>query len=166
MKRTLVLLLVALAIAGCGLERLANDTASALAALESMQASVLDAVVRKDPAPLVALFADDAVVHGADGTAFEGKDAIAARIAALMPRVQAYSLTSRHLEASGDLAYDDATFNLTLAGVDGGSSQALIGTTVLVLRRQPDRTWRIIQAGSWLGPHPVMDHDMPGGMPR
>ena len=161
MKRSLVLLMVALATAGCGLERLANDTASAQAALETMQASILDAVVRKDPAPIIALFADDAILHDVNGMAIEGKVAIGARIAALMPRVQAYSLSSRHLEASGDLAYDDATFNLTLAGVDGGAAQQLIGSTVLVLKRQPDRTWRVIQAGSWLGMQPEMDHDMP-----
>ena len=164
MKRAAALLLLPLAIAGCGLERLMNDDASAFAALEATQASVLDAVVRKDPAPIVALLADSAIAHLPGGTTLIGKEAIASHITGFLPHVKAYSFGSRHLEASGDLAYDEGTYQLTLEPTGGGELQQLLGFVQLVMKRQPDRTWRLIEIGGWTSAPPEMDHDM-GSMP-
>jgi ketosteroid isomerase-like protein len=147
-----------------------DDEASAAAAMETMQAKLLEAMTRKDPAPIVELFADDAVVHNPSGTMTTGKEAIAARIAAQFPRMKGYTLSSTTLEASGDLAYGHATFQLTLDPGPLGGRQDLVGMMVVVMKRQPDRAWKLIELGSWIGEPAEMDHDMPGmesmpGMP-
>src|SRR5688572_28011584 len=87
---------VALLLAACAEAAPADDTAaSAAAAVEAMTTAVQDAVVRRDPATIGALFADDAVLLEPDGRVLDGRLAIEARIAELMPRVQGYSLTSQ-----------------------------------------------------------------------
>ena len=145
-----IVLVAAALLAGCG-QGDADGGPSAAADVEAMKNAVTDAVIRKDPTALGALFAEDAVMLMPDGGILEGRAAIAARIAELFPQVQAYSLSSRRLEESEELAYDQETFGLTLANVDG-SVRNLTGHQLVVLRRQPGGNWEIVRSGSWLVP--------------
>jgi uncharacterized protein (TIGR02246 family) len=150
LKRTIrVALLTTALLSGCVRGDATDGGLSAAAEVELMKSALTDAVVRKDPGPLAALFAEDAVVVEPDGRILEGRDAIAARIAELLPRVQAYSISSQRLEESGELAYDQETFGVTLTGVDG-SSRNLSGHQLVVLRRPPGGNWTIVRSGSWL----------------
>jgi uncharacterized protein (TIGR02246 family) len=144
-----IALVAAALLLGCAQDDAGGPSAAAV--VEAMKNAVTDAVIRKDPAALGALFAEDAVVLEPDGRILEGRAAIEARLAELLPRVQAYSLSSRRLEQSNDLAYDQETFGLTLAGGDG-SNRHLTGHQLIVLRRQQGGHWTIVRSGSWLVP--------------
>jgi uncharacterized protein (TIGR02246 family) len=145
-----VALVAAALLVGCARGD-ADGGPSAAADVEAMKNALTEAVIRKDPAALATLFAEDAVVVEPNGRILEGRAAIEARIAEVLPQVQAYSLSPRRLEESEELAYDQETFGLTLAGVDG-SIRNLTGHHLVVLRRQPGGNWTIVRSGSWLVP--------------
>ncbi|MDP2958219.1 MAG: SgcJ/EcaC family oxidoreductase [Longimicrobiales bacterium] len=148
-RRTLFIL--PLALIGCGEGRAAEDTTGASAALDAMRSTVLEAVLGKDASAIASLYADDAVVHDFNGQLLTGRTAIEARVAAVLPRVEAYSLTSHRFEGSGDLAYDQETFQLTMAAADGGEPRTITGHHLVIIKRQPDGTWKVVQSGSWAG---------------
>ena len=143
-----------LAPAGCG----TADAGEPRAAIESMQSALLQGIVSRDPAAIVALFADSAVVHAPDGMTMTGREAIAAHIAMLLPGVQGYSLSSRRVAASDDLAYEEVTFQV-VAEIDGDPSREITGSALIVLGRGADG-WRIVSAGIWVGSLAEMNHDM------
>ena len=145
------LFILPLALIGCGEGRAAEDLTGASAALDAMRSTVLEAVLGKDASAIASLFADNAVAHDFDGQLIAGRKAIEARVAAVLPRVQAYSLTSQRFEAGGDLAYDQETFQLTLAAAGGGEPQTITGHQLVIIQRQPDGTWKVVQCGSWVG---------------
>ena len=142
------IVLAALLLTACAREA-ASDESAASTAVEAMKATLTDALIHKDPAMVAALYSEDAVVLEPDGRVLEGRPAIAARIAALLPHVHGYSISSRRLDASGQLAYDRETFQLTLADQDA-APRTITGHQIVVLRRQADGTWRIVQSGSWV----------------
>ena len=161
MKRALTLALASLVLAGASGCSPARDDASDAAS--AMQAAVQQALTGKDPAPIVALFTDSAVGHAPNGTLTVGKAAIAERIAGQFPRVKGYQIGPRAFESSGDLAYGNATFKITLDPGPNGDAAELVGFMVVVMKRQPDRSWKLIDVGSWIGEADTgMDHDMPG----
>jgi uncharacterized protein (TIGR02246 family) len=148
-RRGLVLLVVLGACGRAAQPPVEEETASQ--ALSAMTTALQDAVVRRDAAAIASLFADSAVLHELDGATLTGRQAIEARIMAVLPRLQGYSISSQRLESSGDLAFDAQTFQLTLA-VEDGEPRTLAGHQLVILRRQPDRTWKVIRSGAWIAP--------------
>lgn len=115
-----------------------------------MKAAVLDGFLRKDPAAIAALFSEQAELLGPDGRAITGRSAIEARIAEVLPRVQAYSIGSARSHAAGELAYDRETFHLTMAAADGAEPRTIIGHHLVILERQRDRSWKVVLSGWWV----------------
>lgn len=59
----------------------------------------------------------------------------------------------QNLETSGDLAYDSGDFQETLTTIATGAKTNCKGSYVMVFKRQPDRTWQIVQQ-VWTGTPP------------
>ena len=152
-----ILPVLACVVVGCaGPEPVVDEGAAVAAALDTMRTALQSAVVARDAAALAALFADDAVLHEVDGSVVTGRAAIEARIAAVLPGVAGYALTSQRTDVGGDLAVDHQLFQLTLA--EGAEPRVLHGNQLVVLRRGPDGSWRVAHTGAWLGASPEPHH--------
>jgi uncharacterized protein (TIGR02246 family) len=146
-------------LAGCT----SAQTTNGAAIVDTVKAGLADAFVRHDAAALAGLFAEDGVVIAPDGTLLEGRSAIQKALTAMLPGVRGYSITSRRTEVDGGIAYDQETFQVTLA-TDGAAERTITGHQLVVLRRAPDGGWRIVESGAWSAPPQPMD-DMPGMTP-
>ena len=154
-----------LGLAACGGGGSDDAAASARAAIDAMKDSLLTAYLRKDPAAIAAFYTEDAIVHDESGMAIVGRPAIQAKVGDLMTEITGYSINSRRLEAAGDLAYEQQTFNVSYLGPDGDVPQEIVGFQLLVLKRQADGAWKIIESGTWNNMPLDMHHDMMGDMP-
>ncbi len=152
--------LLALLLAGCAR---AQASVAGTAALDSMKARLQDAFVHKDARAIAAFFASDAVVLTPNGELLEGSEKIAAAVADLLPRVRGYSISTRHVESSDKLAYDQETYGVLIARGDE-KTDTVAGHQIVVVRQQPDGSWRIVESGAWTAPPATMP-DMPGMTP-
>ena len=64
------------------------------------------------------------------------------------------TLHSRNLEASGNLAYDSGDFEESLTNLATGAKIASKGSYVVIYKRQPDGSWKIVQH-VWTGTPPA-----------
>ena len=128
--------------------------------VEPLKAAVSNAFIRHDATALAGLFADSAVVVAPDGRLLEGREAIQRVLTQLLPTVHGYSITSRRTVVDGDLAWDQETFQLALAA-DSGADRTITGHQLVILRRQADGAWKIVESGAWAAP-PTPMTDMPG----
>jgi len=55
------------------------------------------------------------------------------------------TLHSQNLEASGDLAYDSGDFQEVLIAKATGAKINTTGSYVIIFKREPDGTWKIIE---------------------
>jgi ketosteroid isomerase-like protein len=107
--------------------------------------------------PLVEAYAPDAVLLPPNGQRVRGSEAIAKYWKQVMdPAAGTLSVQPISAGLSGDLAYESGRLTRTLpasgraAGeitVDGkkGATRQVEGSYLVVLRRQPDGTWRIVE---------------------
>ena len=153
--RGAALLATGLLFAGCdgggadGAPEAAADPARA--AVTRMTELLQNAVARREALAITELFAEDAVLHLPGEPPLEGRDAIGARIAEVLPRVLGYSLSSQRFDAGGQVAWEAQVFELTLSGPSGDPID-FDGHQLVVFGLQPDGSWKIARAGSWLAP--------------
>jgi uncharacterized protein (TIGR02246 family) len=96
--------------------------------------------------PILTLYAPDAVFLSPGSSRVTGQTEIRALFKNVMATFTSnITLHSIHTESSGDLAYDSGEFRETLVPTSGGPSQESQGNYVMILKRQPDGKWRIVQ---------------------
>ena len=95
---------------------------------------------------LTEMYAADGVFLTGQGARISGREAIRALFKtafdAVDPDLKVHSLA---LEQSGNLAYDSGEYTETLTPVGGGPQRVGKGNYVMVLKRQRDGNWLIVQ---------------------
>lgn len=100
----------------------------------------------KHLAEILNLYAPDAVFLAPDGSRVTGQVAIRDLMKSVMSAVTS-DLLFRNInaESDGKLAYDSGDYRETLTPVAGGPAKELHGSYLMVLKRQADGKWRIVQ---------------------
>ncbi len=124
----------------------AND-ADATAAIDSLRSMVQRAYNQGDRALLASAYADDAIEIGPDGSIAHGGQAMAdAAMADTTMRVSDLKISPDEggTTVVGDVAYESGTFTETVTPAAAGAKPMQVsGRYLVVLRRQPDGSWKI-----------------------
>jgi len=138
-----VALALLLSVMSC---RPASNTAGALssdevAAIKAVEQTWVQANLAGDWAAGAGVHTDDAIRMPPNGPDVRGRAAIQA---ALVERgtPSAFTLTSREIQGSGDLAYSWQTFSVTPPARGAVASSATTGRALVIWRKQADGTWR------------------------
>jgi ketosteroid isomerase-like protein len=128
---------------------------STLEALAKIRESWVQDLRAKQLEPILKFYAPDAVFLQPTGERIAGSGAIRALFQNIMATFNSdLTLRSRTLDTSGDLAYDSGDFQESLTTIATGSKINSQGSYLLIYKRQPDGSWRIVQH-AWTGIPPV-----------
>lgn len=142
-KAIAIAVLLVLGNSGGGCRAQAPSPESEISALRSEW--VLD-VQTKKLEPIMGLYAADGGFMTPDGSRLSGRDAIRDFLRLVFEEVSSnLVLESRHLDFSGEMAYDSGVYWETLTSVKSGAKQQISGSYLMVLRHEPDGKWRIAQ---------------------
>lgn len=136
---SVALLLVAGLALGCDREDDDALSEADVAAIEAMGKAFTDAVVAGDVDRVMAQRAPDIVWMPPGGLLVDGAEAVRGR-AGLGPRPFAFTLQSERTEGHEDLAYNRGSYQWS--GVVGKDTARISGRYLVILRRQPDNTWK------------------------
>jgi uncharacterized protein (TIGR02246 family) len=137
----------ACAPAGSGSKMSDSTTmASDLAAVNKMRDDYAAAFKAGDAAAVAALYTSDGFSQGNEQPTGMGKEGIAAGNKALFDNytIQSVTLTPVKTEVSGTLGYDIGTYAFVAAPKAKGDTLKAQGRYVVVLRKQPDGSWKAI----------------------
>jgi uncharacterized protein (TIGR02246 family) len=96
--------------------------------------------------PIMVLYAAESGFMTPDGSRMSGHDAIRAFLRLVFEEISSnIVLESRHVDFSGDMAYDSGVYWETLTSMKTGAKQQISGSYLMVLRHEPDGKWRIAQ---------------------
>ena len=109
---------------------------------EDMSPRLAAAFNSADLDTMAALYEADAMLVDETGTRHQGADAIRAALAALLGAGGVLTSEPRFAVDAGDIALSGA--NWQLRSKDGAEAPLAQGTSIEVLRRQPDGTWRYL----------------------
>lgn len=112
--------------------------------VDSGNAAYIAAVTKSDVAATVAGYAPDAMLLPPNEPMARGREAIVEKFKAwnAAQTVKAMTLRTEDLTASGDLAVEVGTYEMTLQPTNGGKEIQDKGKYVVVYKRQPDGTWK------------------------
>jgi len=122
----------------------AVDTAAVVAQVTQVRTAWRQAALAHDAAGVAALYTDDAVFVGADGQAARGPAAIQEALTPYVGGMTSMELSDTHTEAGVDLASDMGSYTQTVQTPDG-AEQTMSGGYLVVLRKQADGSWKIVQ---------------------
>ena len=104
--------------------------------------------------PILKFYAPDAVFLQPNGERITGSAALRTLFQNIMATFHSdLTLHSQNLETSGDLAYDSGDFQETLTTIATGAKIAAKGSYIIIFKRQPNRSWQIVQH-VWTGTPP------------
>jgi uncharacterized protein (TIGR02246 family) len=121
------------------------------AAIEEVTAEFTRHARAGDFAAVAALYTPDAVLMSPNAPSAVGRAAIQAALEAFPP-LSEFELTSVSVDGSGDVAYVQGTYRLTMTLPDS-SSVTDTGKFIEIRRRQAD--------GRWLLSHDIFNSDLP-----
>jgi ketosteroid isomerase-like protein len=115
--------------------------------VELAEASLLRAMLEKDPEAAAAHYTEDAVVSLANEPAITGRGAIADDFRIGLPPLISNETQRERIEiaGSGEIAYIQGRFRSTYTNIETNRRETLTGTYLTVYKRQPDQTWKITQ---------------------
>jgi ketosteroid isomerase-like protein len=132
----------------------ANPQASTIATLAKIREIWVQDLRTKQLEPILKLYAPDAVFLQPTGERITGSAALRTLFQTIMATFNSdLTLHSQNLETSSDLAYDSGNFEETLTNIATGARITSKGSYIIIFRRQPDRSWQIVQH-VWTGPPP------------
>ena len=137
----------ACAPAGSGSKMSDSATAASdLVAVTGVRDSYAAAFKAGDAAAVAALYTSDGLSQTNEQPTAVGMEAITAANKALFDNytIQAMTLTPVKTEVSGNLAYDIGTFAFVAAPKAKGDTLKSQGRYIVVLRKQPDGSWKAI----------------------
>ncbi len=165
MKRTLVATVGVLAlVTACGGTR---DTTADLAAIGKVRDAYAAAFNAGNAGALGALFAADGNdMENAQPTAI-GPQAVEAATTALLAQMASQNvvITPEKTDVSGDFAYERGTYKTTLTPKSGGPPIVEDGRYLVVLQRQADGSWKLVDNMGNLATAPVAMPAAPAAAP-
>jgi len=154
---------LALSLAACDRGKApAGDAASAEAstadtdAITKAEADLLAAIAAKDMAATTALYADDAVMAIPFEAPARGKDAITASYDEFYKDPAGkFEATQESAVVSGDMGYTQGSYTVSYTDSETNKAESGQGYYVVVYRKQPDGSWKIVQDISTPTPPPA-----------
>jgi ketosteroid isomerase-like protein len=132
----------------------ADPQASTIATLAKIREIWVQDLRTKQLEPILKLYASDAVFLQPTGERITGSAALRTLFQTIMATFNSdLTLHSQNLETSSDLAYDSGNFEETLTNIATGAKITSKGSYIIIFRRQPDRSWQIVQH-VWTGAPP------------
>jgi uncharacterized protein (TIGR02246 family) len=123
----------------------------ARAAIRKIHDGWEEAADKKDGVTLANFYADDADYVSSGGPPVKGKAAIQKALAMALPMTTSTTLDSKDQQVEGDMAYDYGEFTRQFTPPQA-KSQVQHGYYLVVLRRQPDGSWKIVRHVSTVPP--------------
>jgi ketosteroid isomerase-like protein len=132
----------------------AAPQASTIVTLAKIREAWVQDLRSKQLEPILKFYAPDAVFLQPTGERITGSAALRTLFQTIMATFNSdLSLHSQNLETSGDLAYDSGDFQETLTTIATGAKITAKGSYVIIFKREPDRSWQIVQH-VWTGTPP------------
>jgi uncharacterized protein (TIGR02246 family) len=122
----------------------ATDVNAVRDAVGKIRTDWIAAAERDDAAAVAQFYTDDAVMMGADGVVARGRRGIQDYFAKAFATSGGVQVTPAAFDASGDLAYDSGRYSQDVTP-PGGQPMKVSGHYVVVLKRQADGAWKIVQ---------------------
>lgn len=119
------------------------DEAAVEADLSEIREGWVRAAKANDAATVASYYTEDARFVSGEGELAEGRQAIQQALAPGFEALQDLQVTSTDLVVGADMVSDMGRFTQTLQTPEG-ETQEISGTYVVVLRRQPDGTLKIV----------------------
>ena len=154
----LVAVLAACSPAGSDNATMKTDPAADLAAIATIRNGYATGFKAGDAATLSAFFAEGAHDMENHTTTAVGPAGVSAALNATFTAMTptSFDLRAEKIDVSGDLAYDRGTYKLVLTPKAGGAAVADSGRYLVVLKRQADGTWKLVEAmGNSATPMPM-----------
>jgi ketosteroid isomerase-like protein len=128
--------------------------ASTIVTLAKIREAWVQDLRTKQLEPLLKFYAPDAVFLQPNGERITGSAALRTLFQTIMATFNSdLTLHSQNLETSGDLAYDSGDFQENLTTISTGAKITSKGSYIIIFKRQPDRSWQIVQH-VWTGTAP------------
>jgi ketosteroid isomerase-like protein len=144
--RRAALALLAVAILASILPATAASQSSTLVTVAKIREAWVQNLRSKELEPILKSYAPDAVFLQPSGERISGSAALRTLFQNIMATFDSdLTLHSQNLEASGDLAYDSGDFQESLTAVATGAKITSKGSYIIIFKRQPDGSWRIVQ---------------------
>jgi len=132
----------------------AAPQASTIVTLAKIREAWVQDLRTKQLEPILKFYAPDAVFLQPTGERITGSAALRTLFETIMATFNSdLKLNSQNLETSGDLAYDSGDFQESLTTIATGAKITSKGSYIIIFRRQPDRSWQIVQH-VWTGTPP------------
>lgn len=124
----------------------AADPAAVRQTIDSNNARFSAAMVKGDTSVISSLYADDAVMLGANEKAVRGRAEIAKSFAGMHTamKIPAFEIKAQDVVVSGDHAIETGTYTMT-AQPKGAKAMNDVGKYLVVWKHQPDGSWKIIR---------------------
>ena len=139
-------LMAVAAAAGCAAPAPPDTRAQDEAAIRAIETAWSATLASKDVDKFVAYYAPDAVVLPANGPSASTPDAIRKAIADFLATpglVMTFQTAAVGVAKSGDVAYSNGTYQLSMTGPDGKPMQDK-GKYVTVYKKQADGSWKAV----------------------
>jgi uncharacterized protein (TIGR02246 family) len=125
--------------------------ASAPDVLAGLRAAWVQGLEQQDLEGSVALFTQDAIFLTPEGGRYDDRAAIRTLYRSVFATYRSHPLmTSKRQECVGTLCVDEGTYSETMIETKTNKQMALMGSYLLVARRQPDGAWKIAEM-VWTG---------------
>jgi len=132
----------------------AAPQASTIATIAKVSEAWVQDLRTKQLEPILKFYASDAVFLQPNGDRITGAVALRTLFQNIMATFNSdLTLRSQNIETSGDLAYDSGEFQETLTTIATGAKITSKGSYIMIFKRQPDGSWKIIQH-AWMGTPP------------
>ena len=139
--KAILLLLACLALCACTPP---PDTEADKAAITAMHADWVSTIEQLNIEGELAHWMDDGILMQPNTPPVVGKAQMRERLQFFNEvSVSNVNVTIDELEVAGDWAYIRQTFKSTWAARDGSEAEDEDGKEIMILKRQPDNTWRI-----------------------
>jgi uncharacterized protein (TIGR02246 family) len=149
-----------LTLAGCS-QQDAPDPAADEAAIRAAITEWAAAARAEDADAFVSFYADDAVLMLEGLSDVSGKRAIREAIGGMMQDPNyalGFTTASVVVAGSGDVAYETGRYALTMSDPSNGNAPATqTGAYVVVWRKQPDNSWKVVVDAPISDPSAVTD---------
>jgi ketosteroid isomerase-like protein len=132
----------------------AAPQASTIVTLAKIREAWVHDLRTKQLEPILKFYAPDAVFLQPTGERINGSAALRTLFQTVMASFTSdLTLHSQNLETSGELAYDSGDFEETLTNNATGAKINSKGSYIIIYKRQPNRSWLIVQQ-VWTGTPP------------
>jgi len=153
-RRTAIAFLPFATILATSFSAAAAPQASTIVTLAKIREAWVQDLGTKQLEPILKFYASDAVFLQPTGERITGSAALRNLFQTVMATFNSdLTLNSQNLETSGDLAYDSGDFQESLTTIATGAKITSKGSYIIIFRRQPGRSWQIVQH-AWTGTPP------------